>query len=136
MRRDSSAALFCIFYNESNNEKGIIHSQSAKNYSFIVKTINDNVDKRLSINELAAICNMSAVNLQKTFSKYASVGVVEYFNRIKMQKAVELLEQGMSVKQTALLLGFHDQNYFSTVFKRITGNTPSRVTEKFVFKVQ
>ncbi len=115
----------------NNNEKtGQSYSQSAQNYSFITKTINDNIDKRLSISELADLCNMSAINLQKTFSKYAGVGVMEYFNRIKMQKAIEYLESGLSVKQTALLLGFDDQNYFSTVFKRITGNTPSSITFK------
>ena len=51
---------------------------------------------------------------------------MEYFNRIKMQRAAELLNEGVSVKQAALQVGFHDQNYFSTVFKRITGHTPSK----------
>ena len=34
------------------------------------------------------------------------------------------LQEGKSVKETAHLLGFNDQNYFSTVFKRITGTPP------------
>lgn len=122
--------LFLIKLANNNEEKSRSHSQSAENYSFITKTINANLDKRITITELASLCNMSAINLQKTFSKYAGVGVMEYFNRIKMQKAIEYLESGLSVKQTALLLGFEDQNYFSTVFKRITGNTPSSITFK------
>lgn len=119
--------LFLLELANNNEENSRSHSHSAENYSFIVKTINSNIDKRISVTELAELCNMSAINLQKTFSKYAGVGVKEYFNRIKMQKAIELLDKGMSVKQTALLLGYEDQNYFSTVFKRITGNTPSSV---------
>ena len=79
--------------------------------------------------ELAFLCNMSAINLQKIFSRYAGVGVMEYFNRVKMRKATELLEEGLSVKETALRLGFHDQNYFSTVFKRIIGVAPSGKTK-------
>ena len=72
---------------------------------------------------------MSEINLQKTFSRYAGVGIMEYFNRIKMRKATELLVEGLSVKETALKLGFHDQNYFSTMFKRITGHTPSKIKQ-------
>lgn len=101
-------------------------SQSAKNYSLIVNTMNDNVNKRLSVCELAELCNMSEINLQKTFSRYAGVGVMEYFNRIKMGLAADYLKEGRSVKETALLLGFQDQNYFSTAFKRITGHPPTR----------
>jgi len=101
-------------------------SKGAENYAFIIKTINNNIEKRLSVTDLAALCNMSEINLQKTFSHYAGVGIMEYFNRIKMQRAAQLLNEGHSVKQAALQVGFHDQNYFSTVFKRITGHTPSR----------
>ena len=70
---------------------------------------------------------MSNINLQKTFSKYAGVGVMEYFNRAKMQRATEVLRLGASVKEAALQVGFHDQNYFSTVFKRITGRSPGSI---------
>lgn len=101
-------------------------SKGAENYAFIIKTINNNIEKRLSVTELATLCNMSEINLQKTFSHYSGVGIMEYFNRIKMQRAAELLNEGLSVKQTALQVGFQDQNYFSTVFKRITGHTPSK----------
>ncbi|MBQ4154308.1 MAG: AraC family transcriptional regulator [Clostridia bacterium] len=125
--------LFLLELVNNNQEKNEALPQSAENYSFIIKTLNDNIDKRLSIAEIASLCNMSAINLQKTFSKYAGIGIIEYFNQLKMQKAIELLERGMSVKQTALLLGFHDQNYFSTVFKRITGNTPSNILAKKSF---
>lgn len=115
--------------NNSESEKRN-QSPSAKNYSLIVKTINNNIDKRLSITELAELCNMSNINLQKTFSKYAGVGVMEYFNRAKMQRATEVLRLGASVKEAALQVGFHDQNYFSTVFKRITGRSPGSIQKQ------
>lgn len=104
-------------------------TEGAKNYSRIINTLNENIYERLSVCELAALCNMSEINLQKTFSRYAGVGIMEYFNRIKMRKATELLVEGLSVKETALKLGFHDQNYFSTMFKRITGHTPSKIKQ-------
>ncbi|MBQ8894433.1 MAG: helix-turn-helix transcriptional regulator [Clostridia bacterium] len=100
-------------------------TQSAKNYAAIMQTLQQNLYRRLTVKELAALCNMSEVNLQKTFSRYAGVGVMEHFTRTKMQQAAELLRQGCTVKETALRFGYPDQNYFSTAFKRITGHPPS-----------
>ena len=104
-------------------------SQRAKNFSVIVNTLENNIEKRLTICDIATLCNMSEINVKKTFSKYAGVGIIEYFNRLKVKKAIEMLNTGYSVKETALFLGFSDQNYFSTVFKRITGNPPSRLAK-------
>ncbi len=100
-------------------------SQKARNYLNIVNVMSEHIGERLSVSELAKLCNMSVINLQKSFSYYAGVGVMEYFNRQKMRYASELLSNGLSVREAALSVGFHDQNYFSTVFKRITGHSPS-----------
>ena len=100
-------------------------SQRAKNYLDIVNTMSEHIGDRLSVSELAELCNMSVINLQKSFSYYAGVGVMEYFNRQKMRRAAELMAEGYSVREAALAVGFSDQNYFSTVFKRITGHSPS-----------
>lgn len=113
----------------SHPDRRPILSQGAKNYTVIIQTIHQNLENHLTVQQLADLCSMSAINLQKTLSRYAGVGVMEYFNRAKMQQALEYLRQGCSVKETALRLGFRDQNYFSTVFKRITGHAPSRYRE-------
>lgn len=102
-------------------------TQGAVNYSAIVRVIEENLHRRMSVSLIAKELNMSEISLQKTFSKYAGVGVMEYFTRVQMSKAAEYLREGKSVKETALLLGFNDQNYFSTVFKRVTGNSPVKI---------
>ncbi len=102
-------------------------SVSARNYTAIMQTLQQNIHRRLTVREIAKLCNMSEINLQKTFSRYAGMGIMDYFTRIKMHRAAELLREGHSVKETALLLGYHDQNYFSTVYKRIMGQPPSKV---------
>lgn len=100
-------------------------SLRALNYSRIVAVMNENVEKRLSVKTIARLCNMSEIGLQKTFSYYAGVGVMSYFNRLKMRYSAEILKGGATVKEAALAVGFEDQNYFSTVFKRITGISPT-----------
>lgn len=117
---------FLINLNENTLSKKEKLSISEANYSLIVKTLEENTDKNLKVGDIAKLLNMSEIGVQKTFSKYAGIGVIEYFNNIKIRKGIELLKSGLSVKETALQLGFNDANYFSTVFKRITGNPPSK----------
>ena len=119
--------LFLTAMMNNSSEGKTRLTPGAVNYSLIVKNMEDHVCERLTVKKLASLCSMSEINLQKTFSKYAGVSVMEYFKRIQMEKACELLKDGQSVKETALELGYGDQNYFSTVFKRITGHTPSEM---------
>jgi len=101
-------------------------SRSAQNYARIVAVLEDNLHKSVCVAQIAALCNMSPVHLKQTFSRYAGIGVMNYFNRMKISAAIQMLQQGMTVQETAACLGFSNQNYFSTVFKRITGAPPSR----------
>lgn len=100
-------------------------SRSMKNYMTIVNTLEKHVDQNLDIPEIARLCNMSEVNLKQTFSKYAGMGVKSYFNRLKINAAIPMIQTGMTVQEVSDSLGFSSPNYFSTVFKRITGHMPS-----------
>lgn len=116
----------------SNSNDGDIrhHSISAKNYSTILSVLENNLYRHMELPELAKLCKMSESNVKKVFSKYAGCGVMYYFSSMKMKKAMELLGNGMSVKETADSLGYSDQNYFSTVFKRVVGISPSKYKAK------
>lgn len=132
VRDDATAALkfvkrlelFLLRLSDNLASPNELTTQGARNYNTVIHVLSENIDKRLSVKEIAELCNMSAVGVQKTFSRYAGIGVMEYFNRLKIAKAKELLAEGCTVKETSLKLGFYDPNYFSTVFKRITGATP------------
>ncbi len=100
-------------------------SVSEENYLRIIETITSNVASRLSIEEIAARCNMSISNAKRVFSKYAGCGISVYYNGVVITEAKKLLSDGMSVCDVATALGFSSQNYFSSFFKRITGRSPS-----------
>jgi AraC-like DNA-binding protein len=96
-----------------------------KNYETIVRVLESSVSRNLSIEEIARQCSMSPVSVKQTFSRYAGLGVMNYYNRLKIQAATAMLREGASVQETATALGFSSQNYFSTVFKRIQGLSPT-----------
>lgn len=100
-------------------------SGNAAVYTEIVRIMKQNINRMLTIDELSSQCHMSKSSLKRIFSHYSGIGIITYFNRLKISKACELLIQGESVGNIAELLGFSDQNYFSTVFRRHVGLSPS-----------
>jgi len=108
-----------------STKRGRQYNVSAMNYKMIIDTMTENVTRNLSIEELAALCNLSVSNLKKIFAKYAGGGVMKHFNRLKIKRAMRLLRIGFSVSEISYQLGFSSQNYFAVVFKRETGMLPS-----------
>ena len=103
----------------------ILNIKPTVNYKKIINVLKKKKEKNLSVGEIADLCNMSEINLKKTFSKFSGMGVMAYFNKMKIESAQNLIKNGMTVQETANMLGFSNQNYFSTVFKRITGKSPT-----------
>lgn len=108
--------------NAANSEYG---SRSAENYFRILSVMESRLSEALTAGELAAFCNMSIPSLEKTVRRYSGCGAMTYYNSLRMQKSAELLAGGASVKETALSLGFANQNYFSACFKKWSGRAPS-----------
>ncbi len=109
---------------ETDEAPPLIEDGSAKTYMNIASFLSENINKTLCIYDIAKALNMSESSIKKIFKKYSGIGVIHYFNTIKIKKAQSLLNEGFSVRETAEKVGFSDQNYFSTVFKRITGVSP------------
>ena len=98
--------------------------KSAQNYTQIIKVLEANIYNNLNVPDIASLCNMSEINLKKTFKKYSGMGIKKYYNTLIMNEATLMLREGLSVAEVAQRLSFNDSNYFSTAFKRIMGTSP------------
>ena len=100
-------------------------SAGARNYRRALQVIENHLTEPLDTAALAKLSHMSPSLLKKTFSRYAGVGVMEYIRTRKINHAIPRLRAGGSVKEIAADLGFTDAGYFSTVFRRVTGHSPT-----------
>lgn len=100
-------------------------SAGARNYRRALAVIEEHLTEALDTTTLARLAHMSPSLLKKTFSRYAGVGVMEYIRSRKINHAIPRLRAGGSVKEIAADLGFTDAGYFSTVFRRVTGHSPT-----------
>ena len=102
------------------------YSVGAYNYKKIIEIMNSHLDENLSVDEIAALCCLSTSNLKKTFKTYAGCGVTEHYNRLRIIRASEYLKSGMSVTDISRRMAFSSVGYFSNVFKRETGLSPTQ----------
>ena len=77
------------------------------------------------VEELAKICCFSEYHFMRFFKKHMNMTSVEYVNNVRLEKAVELFEQGnTSILEVSLSVGFHNLSYFHRAFKNKYGMTP------------
>ena len=87
--------------------------------------INENLDGKLQLNEVAEVFGLSPAYLSVIFKKNADVGFSEYVYTRKIEKAKQMLLSGdMKIYEVADALGFESAFYFSKVFKKVDGHSP------------
>ncbi|WP_138420550.1 response regulator [Aquibacillus sediminis] len=90
-------------------------------------------DKSISLEEVADWLGISSYYLSKLFKDKYQVTFIEYLTAKRLQKAKELLlDQTVPLKEIALSIGYKDPNYFSRVFKKETGTSPSEYRKKYL----
>ena len=101
-----------------------LSNATALRYAEIVELLRKHIREPLTAQDIASMSHISLSALKKIFTQYAGMGAVGYFTEMKMRHAALLLRNGKRVGETALELGYTDQNYFSTVFHRVMGAPP------------
>jgi AraC-like DNA-binding protein len=85
----------------------------------------NNLDKGLSLAELAASVNLSISHYTFLFKKKTGFSPIDYFNHLKIQKACQYLQfTDLRISEIAFKVGIDDQFYFSRLFTRTMGYGP------------
>lgn len=91
----------------------------------IQEYINDNLNGKLQLNDIADAFGLSPAYLSVLFKKNMDIGFAEYVYTKKIERAKEmLLSDDMKIYEVADALGFESAYYFSKVFKKVTGFSP------------
>jgi len=119
--------LLSLTYKRSPlTEKELAVDEGSELYRMTVEELSRNVEGWITTEELAIRLCCSPSQLKRTFAKFSNIGIHKYLLKLKTAAAGKMLRQGLSSSEIAVKLGFSNQNYFSTVFKRETGVSPSR----------
>ena len=93
--------------------------------------IGSHFTEQFSIPQLAKRCALSESVYRRRFRQLTGLSPVQYINRLKIEKACQLLQSGdISHQQISEFLNFYSVSYFYRVFKAVTGQTPGEYKER------
>lgn len=112
---------------EIAHSKNGIHQKKQPVIDDVCKKMIEEYNLQNSIEYYADYCHLSTGRFYHIFKAATGVTPVEYINKIRIEKAKEILcHTNSTVSETAELTGFSDQNYFGRVFKRYVGTSPKK----------
>ncbi|MGQ8337178.1 helix-turn-helix domain-containing protein [Sunxiuqinia sp. A32] len=90
-----------------------------------IRFMEQNIDKKLSLKEIADEVGYSFTYLSTIFRKETNYSPLSYFSHLKITKSCEYLDQTkLKIKQIAFMLGYSDPYYFSKDFQKKMGVSP------------
>ena len=95
-----------------------------------VEFMEKSYNKNLCLEDLADIAGMNKAHFSYTFNKIYHIRPIAYLIRLRLRKAVNLLLSGVSVTETAINVGYRDPLYFSRLYKKYFGISPSQTLRK------
>ena len=98
-----------------------LNTEKTRLFKEVIVMMNRYIASSVKAYEFADMVDTSLSTLKRIFAENAGIGIHDYFLMLKINKAKELLTNGYSVTQTARVLQFSSQAYFSTAFKRVVG---------------
>ena len=91
-----------------------------------VEYIIKNYNKNISLKDCTEICFMSTSNFTKVFHKAVGMNFKSYINSVRTEKACEMLTKSdLPISEIAEKTGFDSHSYFTDVFKKNVGVSPS-----------
>ena len=93
----------------------------------VISEIREHYMEDISLTSLSAKYNISMGHLSKMIKESLSVNFSDYIASLRIQRAKELLrDDRLSIQEIAEIVGYNDYFYFTKVFKRVEGISPSK----------
>ena len=88
--------------------------------------IKQNYNKDLTLEEVAVQADLNSSYFSSYFKKHTGTSFINYITELRIKKAKEMLkDESKKIGDIAEMLGFNDTRYFSKIFKKYVGVTPS-----------
>lgn len=113
----------------------LVKEYSTRKYSAIVKKAVDYIklhfESPLTLQGIAETIHVNASHLSRKFKEDTGMSIIDFINQNRIEAAKLYLQSNTStITEIAFIVGFNDVNYFSRVFKKMTGLTPSQFRRK------
>lgn len=98
---------------------------SDQQLSKVIEYMHTHYNQDISLEQLAAVANLSQTHLVRMFKQTTGLSPYQYFIHLRIEKAKMLMmNREYTIGEIAAILGFTDQSHMNRHFKRITGLSP------------
>lgn len=110
-----------------NKEVRSFSPENQETIAWILSDMEADITQPFDIQETADKYSFSPNHLRKIFKDFTGTTPIQYLNRIRCMRAVELIQGGMNSTKAAEAVGIYDISYFSKVFKKHIGCSPNKI---------
>ncbi len=96
----------------------------------IANYIRHHYAEKINLTAISQAFYLTPSHVARLFKKYMGQSVVSYLNKVRVENAKKLLDEGVSVKSAAEQVGYDSLNNFYKHFKRFTETTPASYPKK------
>jgi two-component system, response regulator YesN len=92
----------------------------------LITYINSHYAENLTLDQLSSMCVLSPTYISKIFKTHLDTNFIDYVSSVRIKVAKRLIKNSeLSLKEISNEIGYVDPNYFTRVFKKYEGMTPS-----------
>jgi AraC-like DNA-binding protein len=111
----------------SNNRTAVATSIGDKNIGLLKDYLMAKLDEKISLKNLAELCNLSESQLLRQFKRSTGMTPYAWLARLRLEQALVLIKSGELSTHVAYQVGFYDQAHFVNAFKQAYGVPPSQL---------
>ena len=102
-------------------------------FESICAYLTEHMAEDLSLQTICRVFSISQTYMSRLFRKYSGKSFNQYLTEIRIGHARELIMEfpDLLIKEVASMVGYHDQFYFSRLFRSVTGQSPSEYGNGF-----
>ena len=117
----SNLILTSVIY--TKNHKNIFEDKKIVKNTY--EYINDSIDTNFTLDSLASNVNLSKYHFLRLFKKEFGLTPHAFIINERLNRANKLIQDGFTISNASVQVGFNDQSHFSRNFKKYFGYTPS-----------
>jgi AraC family transcriptional regulator of arabinose operon len=113
---------------QSNKSKTLIHDDI---FQTVIQLIHSKYCENLPVSYYANKCNLSLYRFIHKFKQYTGMSPLEYITNLRLNIAKDLLSSSsLSISEVSIIVGYENPLYFSRIFKKTHGLSPSSFKDK------
>ncbi|MEH6578978.1 MAG: AraC family transcriptional regulator [Amphritea sp.] len=107
----------------------LVRSQDADSFHLekVHSLMQARIHEQLDLDTLAASVNLSKFHFVKKYKEFTGTTPINHFIQLKIERACHLLDiSSRTIAEVAFMVGYEDAYYFSRIFKKVMGISPTQ----------